>query len=100
MVYGEGGHLPGLIIDIYGKTALIQAHSMGMDADKEKIVDALLHVLGKNNLKHMFCHTGEFSVYAPHGGARSVAPSTYLAVINYPIAVFLHIKKSCLKGNV
>jgi len=30
LVFGEGDELPGLIIDIYGKTAVIQCHSMGM----------------------------------------------------------------------
>ena len=54
LVHGEGDHLPGLIIDMYGKTAVVQAHSVGMDADKEKIVDALQHVLGKANLENIF----------------------------------------------
>ena len=30
LVHGEGDHLPGLIIDCYGKTAVMQAHSVGM----------------------------------------------------------------------
>ena len=30
LVHGEGDLLPGLIIDIYGKTAVMQAHSIGM----------------------------------------------------------------------
>lgn len=54
LVHGEGDQLPGLIIDIYGKTAVVQAHSVGMDADKGKIVDALQHVLGKDNLENIF----------------------------------------------
>ena len=29
-VHAEGDHLPGLIIDVYGDTAVIQAHSLGM----------------------------------------------------------------------
>ena len=28
LVHGEGDHLPGLIIDVYGKTAVMQAHSI------------------------------------------------------------------------
>ena len=30
LIHGEGDYLPGLIIDCYGKTAVIQAHSVGM----------------------------------------------------------------------
>lgn len=29
LVHGEGDNLPGLIIDVYGKTAVMQAHSAG-----------------------------------------------------------------------
>ena len=29
LVHGEGDNLPGLVIDIYGKTAVMQAHSVG-----------------------------------------------------------------------
>lgn len=54
LIHGEGDHLPGLIIDMYGKTAVVQAHSVGMDADKGKIVDALQRVLGNENLKNIF----------------------------------------------
>jgi len=54
LIHGEGDNLPGLIVDIYGKTAVVQAHSSGMDADKEMIVEALLEVLGKENLENVF----------------------------------------------
>ena len=30
LVHGEGDNLPGLVIDIYGQTAVMQAHSIGM----------------------------------------------------------------------
>ena len=30
LVHGEGDFLPGLVIDIYGRTAVMQAHSVGM----------------------------------------------------------------------
>ncbi|MDY4706406.1 MAG: PUA domain-containing protein, partial [Prevotella sp.] len=30
LVHGEGDHLPGLVIDCYGSTAVMQAHSVGM----------------------------------------------------------------------
>ena len=46
LVHGEGDFLPGLIIDIYGKTAVIQAHSAGMFLAKEAIAEALKKVYG------------------------------------------------------
>ena len=42
LVHGEGDRLPGLIIDIFGDTAVMQAHSVGMHCDREAIADALL----------------------------------------------------------
>ena len=42
LVHGEGDRLPGLIIDIFGETAVMQAHSVGMHCDREAIADALL----------------------------------------------------------
>ena len=54
LVHGEGDHLPGLIIDMYGKTAVIQAHSVGMHRDLCLIVDALKQVLSENSPEHIF----------------------------------------------
>lgn len=42
LVHGEGDFLPGLVIDIYGKTAVVQAHSPGMHLERMKIADALV----------------------------------------------------------
>ena len=44
LIHGEGDNLPGLIIDIYGSTAVVQAHSIGMHADQKLIVEALKRV--------------------------------------------------------
>ena len=46
LVHGEGDNLPGLIIDIYGKTAVMQAHSVGMHVCREEIAKALVKVMG------------------------------------------------------
>lgn len=46
LVHGEGDLLPGLIIDCYGKTAVMQAHSVGMHLVKEQICQALQDVMG------------------------------------------------------
>ena len=47
LVHGEGDFLPGLIIDVYGKTAVIQAHSAGMFLAKDAIASALRKVYGR-----------------------------------------------------
>ena len=42
LVHGEGDFLPGLIIDVYADTAVIQAHSVGMHVCRQEIADAIL----------------------------------------------------------
>lgn len=44
LVHGEGDNLPGLIIDIYGKTAVMQAHSIGMHISRKVIASQLMKV--------------------------------------------------------
>jgi len=41
LVHGEGDHLPGLIIDVYGETAVMQAHSIGMHLMRKEIARQL-----------------------------------------------------------
>ena len=53
LVHGEGDNLPGLIIDIYGQTAVMQAHSAGMHVDRMEIAEALSEVMG-NIVKHIY----------------------------------------------
>lgn len=45
LVHGEGDLLPGLIIDIYGRTAVMQAHSVGMHLCRKEIAQQLLKVM-------------------------------------------------------
>ncbi len=45
LVHGEGDHLPGLIIDVYGRTAVMQAHSIGMHLARKTIVEQLAQVM-------------------------------------------------------
>ena len=42
LVHGEGDFLPGLIIDIYGDTAVMQAHSAGMHKARKEIAAATM----------------------------------------------------------
>jgi 23S rRNA (cytosine1962-C5)-methyltransferase len=47
LIHAEGDGLPGLIIDVYGRTAVVQCHSIGMHREREKIAAALRHVYGE-----------------------------------------------------
>ena len=46
LIHGEGDNLPGLVIDIYGDTAVMQAHSVGMHVCRDEIAAALQEVIG------------------------------------------------------
>ena len=47
LINGEGDALPGLIIDIYGATAVMQCHSAGMYLAREAIAGAIMQVLSE-----------------------------------------------------
>ena len=42
LVHGEGDLLPGLVVDIYGRTAVVQCHSVGMYLSRQYIAEAAL----------------------------------------------------------
>ena len=42
LVHGEGDWLPGLIVDVYADTAVVQAHSVGMHVNRKEIAEAIL----------------------------------------------------------
>ena len=45
LVHGEGDLLPGLVIDVYGKTAVMQAHSVGMHTSRIEVAEQLMKVM-------------------------------------------------------
>ena len=47
LVHGEGDNLPGLVIDMYGGTAVMQAHSVGMHLSRLQVAEALKTVMGE-----------------------------------------------------
>ncbi len=47
LVHGEGDSLPGLVIDIYGSTAVVQCHSVGMYLSRMAIAEALRQAYGE-----------------------------------------------------
>ena len=46
LVHAEGDGLPGLVIDVYGDVAVVQAHSVGMYRARPDIAEALRVVFG------------------------------------------------------
>ncbi len=46
LVHGEGDNLPGLVIDCYGETAVMQAHCVGIHVNRLEIAEALKEVMG------------------------------------------------------
>lgn len=53
LVHGEGDNLPGLIVDVYGKTAVMQAHSIGMHLMRKQIAEALVNVM-ESRVEHIY----------------------------------------------
>ena len=47
LVHGEGDSLPGLVVDIYGSTAVVQCHSVGMYRSRKEIAEAIRTVYGE-----------------------------------------------------
>lgn len=45
LIHGEGDCLPGLIIDVYANTAVIQAHSVGMHYARKQVADAIHQII-------------------------------------------------------
>ena len=53
LIHGEGDFLPGLIIDVYAHTAVMQAHSIGMHHSREAITQAIVQVMG-DKIKNVY----------------------------------------------
>ncbi len=46
LVHGEGDLLPGLVVDVYGRTAVVQCHSVGMYHSRLLIAEAIRKAYG------------------------------------------------------
>ena len=53
LVHGEGDNLPGLIVDVYGQTAVMQAHSIGMHLCRKEVARALMDVM-ESRISHIY----------------------------------------------
>jgi len=70
LVHGEGDNLPGLVIDIYGQTAVMQAHSVGMHCCRKEIAQSLCEVMG-NRLKNIYYKSETTLPYKADLGAEN-----------------------------
>lgn len=70
LVHGEGDLLPGLIIDVYAETAVIQSHSVGMHESRMMICEALKAVMG-NTLKNIYYKSETTLPYKADLGAEN-----------------------------
>jgi len=65
LVHGEGDFLPGLVVDIYGDTAVTQAHSPGMHFARHQIAQALVRLPGLG-LKNVYYKSETTLPYKAH----------------------------------
>jgi 23S rRNA (cytosine1962-C5)-methyltransferase len=53
LIHGEGDMLPGLIIDVYAHTAVIQAHSAGMHLSRMELAEVVRDILA-DEVRHIY----------------------------------------------
>lgn len=70
LIHGEGDCLPGLIIDVYANTAVIQSHSVGMHESRFAICDALKKLLG-DSIKNIYYKSETTLPYKADLGAEN-----------------------------
>lgn len=73
LVHGEGDFLPGLVVDIYGPTAVLQAHSPGMHYARQAIAEAIIGLEGAG-VRNVYYKSETTLPYKAHLDARN----TYL----------------------
>lgn len=70
LIHGEGDSLPGLIIDMYADTAVIQSHSVGMHESRMIISEALKAIMG-DTLKNIYYKSETTLPYKADLGAEN-----------------------------
>lgn len=70
LIHGEGDNLPGLIIDIYGDTAVMQSHSVGMHESRMDICAGLQSTMG-DKLKNIYYKSETTLPYKAELGAEN-----------------------------
>lgn len=69
LVHGEGDNLPGLIVDVYGQTAVMQSHSAGMHLARLEICRAIREVMG-DRVRHVYYKSETTLPYKAELGAE------------------------------
>ena len=85
LVHGEGDNLPGLIIDVYGQTAVMQAQSIGMHLCRKEIARALVDVM-ESRISHIYYKsettlpfmTADDMIATPHFDTDEVLKNCFL----------------------
>lgn len=71
LIHGEGDNLPALIVDIYGETAVMQAHSTGMHRSRHDIAQAIVEAM-QGQINSVYYKSANTLPYAeetaPHDG--------------------------------
>lgn len=70
LVHGEGDYLPGLIVDVYAHTAVMQAHAPGMHFVREELAQALVDVAGAE-IKNVYYKSETTLPYKAELGAEN-----------------------------
>lgn len=70
LIHGEGDFLPGLIIDVYANTAVIQSHSVGMHESRLAICAALKKLYG-DSIKNIYYKSETTLPYKADLGAEN-----------------------------
>ena len=70
LVHGEGDFLPGLVVDIYGPTAVLQAHSPGMHFARQNIAEQLV-ALPELGVRNVYYKSETTLPYKAHLDARN-----------------------------
>lgn len=70
LVHGEGDFLPGLVVDIYGPTAVLQAHSPGMHFERQTIAEQLV-ALPELGVRNVYYKSETTLPYKAHLDARN-----------------------------
>ncbi len=69
MVHGEGDRLPGLIIDVYGDTAVMQSHSVGMHYARS-IIAEVINEATEGRIKNLYYKSETTLPYKAQLGAK------------------------------
>jgi 23S rRNA (cytosine1962-C5)-methyltransferase len=80
LVHAEGDELPGLIVDRFGDTLVVQLLTAGMKAREAEIFDALLAVGARTILDRTPLQTAKTEGFTPGSGVVRGEPITELAM--------------------